>query len=294
MTSQEPRFISIHTLSNRFEADLLIGALEHEQIPAFLRSFEETPYDGLFVSQRGWGLIMVREDLADQARRVIQPLIDELRTKKLYDDPSQIDPMLWERLREVEPQAICRNGQVRYDAQKEAYIVPFLTSQLACSPGSETIEDLDSIPHLKLNFELHLVTLHYLLEAQSLPMAGKWAGEKDIPGGHLFFQGPHKFPLDPLVELFGTRPDLFRSASLELGGSPVNMGDLSFRFWALPRIPIIFVLWKGDDEFPSAMNIRFDEYIIRQLHTLDTILAMVNVVCRTLRVAGKSILANMA
>ena len=292
MTSQESQFIPIHTLSNRFEADLLMGALEQEQIPAILRSFEETPYDGLFVSQRGWGLILVREDLADQARLAIQPLIDELKAKRLYADPSQIDPILWERLREAEPQVICRNSQVRYDVQRAAYIVPFLHSELACSPREEIIEDLNSSPYLKLNFELYLVVLHYLLEAQPAPLAGKWVSEKDIPGGQLFFQGPHKFPVDPLLEIFGTRLDLFRAASLELGGAEVSMGDLAFRFWPLPRVPLVFVLWEGDDEFQPAMNIRFDGSMTLQLHTLDTTLAMVNVVCRALRAAGKAILAN--
>ncbi len=43
----EDHLESVHTLTSRFEADLLMDALEREQIPALLRSFEETPYDGL-------------------------------------------------------------------------------------------------------------------------------------------------------------------------------------------------------------------------------------------------------
>jgi len=44
----------------------------------------------------------------------------------------------------------------------------------------------------------------------------------------------------------------------------------------------MIVLWKGDEEFPAAINVRFDPTIHHHLHTLDTIWAMVNTVCRTL------------
>jgi hypothetical protein len=293
MTNQEEsHFVQVHTLANRFEADLLMGALEQEEIPAFLRSFEETPYDGLFVAQRGWGWIMVREDQAERARAIIRPLIDELAAKKLYGDPTQIDPLLWEKLRQAERSAICLNAQVRYDAERATYQVPFLSSTFACSPEQELIEDLGPSPYFKLNFELYLVLLHYLLESQSKPLAGKWASEKDIPGGELFFRGPHSFPVDPLIDLFGLRPELFRAAAKELGGTPLDLGDHSFRFWPFPRIPLAVVLWEGDDEFQPAINIRFDASINLQLRTLDTIWALVNVVCRTLRSAGKDLLSK--
>jgi hypothetical protein len=290
MTEQRSsQFVAIHTVSNRFEADLLTDALEKEKIPFILRSFEETPYNGLFVKQRGWGCLMVLDDLALDARRVIQPLIEETQSQGPYDDPSEVDPLLWEKLREADPKSVGLNGQIRHDAERIAYIIPFLDIELLCSPERESIEPLTCNLYHKLGFESYLITLHYLLEAQPVGLAGKWISEKDIPGGELFFRGPHKFPTDRLIDLFGSRLDLFASASERLGGMKVNMGDLAYRFWPFPRVPVLFVLWEGDEEFEPSLQIRFDGSINVHLRTLDTIWAMVNVVCRSLYVAGKSL-----
>lgn len=49
----------LRTVQNRFEAELLSEALEQSGIDFYLRTFEDTAYDGLFVAQEGWGVIWV-------------------------------------------------------------------------------------------------------------------------------------------------------------------------------------------------------------------------------------------
>jgi hypothetical protein len=286
-SNMENQMEAVHTLTNRFEADLLMDALERDGIPALLRSFEETPYDGLFVMQRGWGQILVPGDQVERAKQIIQPLVQDLTEKKLYDDPADVDPVLWETLRQADPQSISSNAQVRYDEASSAYLVPFLDGEFACLPGEARIAPLKPGTQVKVNFQFYLTILHYLLEAQSEGLAGKWVSEQEIPGGSLFFRGVHAFQTQPLEQFFGERPDLFAAAAERLGGTRVTGGDLAYRFWALPRIPLMIVLWKGDEEFPAAVNIRFDATIQHHLHTLDTIWAMVNAVCRTLLSVGK-------
>jgi len=56
------------------------------------------------------------------------------------------------------------------------------------------------------------------------------------------------------------------------------MGDVAFRYSVLPRIPLVLVLWEGDDEFEPAFHFRFDAGVSRQVKSLDTLWAMVNVV----------------
>jgi hypothetical protein len=290
MKEEEARFISVHTLTSRFEADLLTDALEQEEIPVLLRSFVETPYDGLFVTQRGWGLIMVPEDSAARAREVIGPLLQSLEKRKPYNDPSEIDPLLWQALREAAPEEICRNAGVRYDASIDTYFIPFLEAELACHPARECIECRTPSPYHRLDFELYLVTLHYLLDAQSLGLSGKWVSEKDIPGGELFFRGPHKLPTEPLLRLLGSDPSLFSQASEKIGGTRVpNTGDAAYRFWPFPQIPLLFIFWRGDEEFPADLHIRFDGSIHHRLRALDRVWALVNVVCRSLRSTAKTL-----
>jgi hypothetical protein len=288
----EDDLVQIHTLTNRFEADLLLDALQREGIPALLRSFEETPYDGLFVQQRGWGQILVPEKDAAAATEIIAALAHYTKTRRLYEDPADIDPLLWERLRQADPAVICSNAQVRYEAGSGAYVVPFLHGVFHCFPGRQTIEPAAPEAFIALSFQFYLVLLHYLLEAQSVGLSGKWVSEQDIPGGNLFFHGHHQFQTSPLLKLVGFDPQLFRSAAEKLAGTPVAGGDVAYRFWALPRVPLLFTLWLGDDEFQPSLNIRMDASIPLQLRTLDTIWALVNNVCRSLAAAAKSSLAE--
>jgi hypothetical protein len=94
------------------------------------------------------------------------------------------------------------------------------------------------------------------------------------------------FPFAPLLEQFGAAPELFEAAGRLLGGTLEDMGDVAFQLHPYPRVPLLFVLWNGDDEFEAAMHVRFDETVLRHITTLDTLWALVNVVSRSLRLAG--------
>ena len=68
-------WVCVHTLANRFEGDLLLQALNQEQIPVLLRTYEETAYDGLFVPQKGWGDLLVPGEYEDAARDLIRGIL---------------------------------------------------------------------------------------------------------------------------------------------------------------------------------------------------------------------------
>lgn len=289
MTESSTRFTNIHTLANRFEADLLLDALRQEGLPAFVRTFEETAYDGLFICQRGWGWLMVPEELASRATRMIKPLIEDFQVRTIYVDPSEVDPLLWEQLGEADPKLICRNAGVAYKPMPAAYVVPFLNAEFLCSVETRSIEPLTGDSFTTPDFELCLVLLHYLLSARPEEVSNRWIGEKELPGGEVFFRGPHGIPLEPLVALLGRQADRFRPVAEKLGGTPVAMGDLAFRFPTLPRVPLLLVFWEGDDEFPPEMLMRFDSTITAHLARLDLIYALASVFCRSVEACAKTL-----
>ena len=47
------------TLDNCFQADLPTEALEKAGIPFLVREYKDTDYNGLFVTQKGWGTVML-------------------------------------------------------------------------------------------------------------------------------------------------------------------------------------------------------------------------------------------
>ena len=67
-------FVKVATVGDQFEADVIRDALEKEQIPVLIRSFQDTSFDGIFIPQKGWGIVEVPENAAPQARRIIEQL----------------------------------------------------------------------------------------------------------------------------------------------------------------------------------------------------------------------------
>ncbi|MBI5605677.1 MAG: DUF2007 domain-containing protein [Deltaproteobacteria bacterium] len=72
------------TLDNRFQADLLTDALGKAEIPFLVKEYKDTAYNGLFVTQKGWGTVMVEETRLEEARTITQELFG--------------DPMGWDAL----------------------------------------------------------------------------------------------------------------------------------------------------------------------------------------------------
>jgi hypothetical protein len=63
----------LRTVQNRFEGELLAAALERSGVDFFLRTFEDTAYDGLFVAQEGWGVLWV----APEDKQVAQDILEK-------------------------------------------------------------------------------------------------------------------------------------------------------------------------------------------------------------------------
>lgn len=280
-------YIPVYTLANRFEADIVSDVLEKEGVPFWIRSFEETAYDGLFVIQKGWGQVLVPRSGFHQAIRLIYSVLKNSSQKGLYEEPEQVDPSLWEELLAKSADDVCRRANVFFNETTGSYEIPFFSTTLICSPANRTIEFKESLPYNRVDFELALVVLHYLLHAAPQNPTGKWVGEKDIPGGNVFFYGPHQLPTRPLEELFQVDMEYFDRAASILGGLREERGDRAYVFRVFPKVPVMLVFWKGDEEFEPKVNFRFDETIIRHFPVLDQIFALSYVVYRHVMAAAR-------
>ncbi len=59
------------TVENRFEGDRISQALQDAGISFLIKSFLDTAYDGLYIPQKGWGIVMVSEKDKEEAKRLI-------------------------------------------------------------------------------------------------------------------------------------------------------------------------------------------------------------------------------
>jgi len=193
----------------------------------------------------------------------------------IYEDPAEIDPNLWSELLSKDVNEVCAQASVRYDQVQGCYKIPFLNQTYGCYPEARVIECLENDGPKRLSFQFYLVLLTYLLRAQLIGLTGRMVTGNEIKGGDFFFRGPHALFTRPLEKRFGHDGQTFLEAGLRLGGGETDFGDVSFRLWPLPKIPLGYILWLGDEEFPARVVVTFDGSVEQQL-PLDVIWALVN------------------
>jgi hypothetical protein len=64
-------WIKAGIVENRFEGDRISQSLREAEIPFMIKSFLDTAYDGLYVPQKGWGMVLVPETFAEDAEKII-------------------------------------------------------------------------------------------------------------------------------------------------------------------------------------------------------------------------------
>jgi hypothetical protein len=120
-----------------------------------------------------------------------------------------------------------------------------------------------------------ILLLHYLLGADGTTPSGRWLAFRDLPGGMFYaqaFAGKAEAALARWTSGEGASQERVESLSSEavgLGGQALGMADVSFRFEALPRLPVAVLLWRADREFPGEARVLFDATAHHCLPTED-------------------------
>lgn len=114
-----------------------------------------------------------------------------------------------------------------------------------------------------------IIILHYLLTADGTPLTGRWIAYRHLPGGDIYIDPFQKRAITPFLKAFGERPEDFARAAAALGGNAQKMSGISMVITVLPRVPICFTIWPGDEEMPASANILFDEAASHYLPTED-------------------------
>jgi hypothetical protein len=100
--------------------------------------------------------------------------------------------------------------------------------------------------------------LYYLVTSDGSPLTGKWVSFADLPDGRTYSQAFQGYTGNEIVRAFGLDLDAFKSACVKAGGEAMSLGDASFSFRPLPRLPLLVTYWLGDEDFPSSCKILFD------------------------------------
>ena len=68
------------------------------------------------------------------------------------------------------------------------------------------------------------------------------------------------------ASLFDRAPERFRAACLGLGGVPIQMGDMGFRFPIFGEMQAILKFYHSDEEFPASITLLWDENTLQYMY----------------------------
>lgn len=130
-----------------------------------------------------------------------------------------------------------------------------------------------------------ILSLHYLLTASDKPASGEWIGFEAVPDGRLYLSNFLARTHRPLLKRFGNSPDLFIETAAKIGGTKAEYGDVSIRLQAFPKVPIVIILWLGDDDLDPEVKIIFDKNITAHLSAEDVVILCNLIAIRLVRLA---------
>ncbi len=179
------------------------------------------------------------------------------------------------KLNDVEQQCLKSGAQHLVIDSQKVIIVEYLNQSYRITLPDIEISLTNS--EEKVPLKDMILILHYLTQAKGTQTANKSIAYKELPEGINYLPTFSKRAIKPLVDYFGKAPHLLVDAAAKLGGQKADYGDAAVTINAFSRVPITFVLWQGDDEFPPEGNIMFDSTISDYLSIED-----INVLCEAI------------
>ena len=170
--------------------------------------------------------------------------------------------MAWERLERADPDVICKNAAVRFDAAAGRYILSSCGIDFSISPREKLIESLAADGAIllgKLSYFFRLSVPWYLTGAKDIPLSDSLVKPDNLKGGHLFFRGSHVLPLNGVAARYARDINGFMKKGDHFGGTPVQYGDAAFVLLPFPRIPATIILWTADEEFEARVDLLLDK-----------------------------------
>ncbi len=166
----------------------------------------------------------------------------------------------------LDPALIAEKAGAVFNSEDHTITLNFINQLYRVEHPSGKVASEDGTPASQY---LAIIILHYLIAADGTPLTGQWIAFRHLPGGDIYIDPFKNRAINPFLSAFRDKPELFRKAAKALGGYELSMSGISMVVPVLPRVPICFVLWPGDDEIPSSANILFDKKASSYLPTED-------------------------
>ncbi len=166
----------------------------------------------------------------------------------------------WRHLVALESGDVCERS-LATPHESGGYRLTFLNKELWIDLTGQCLKIKQGLDwkHLEDSL-LELVVLLYLNNASYASLRNEMITVNELKESH-FFVGIHSLDVQGVLDRFGSDPNGFRLAAEAVGGKPEAFADLSYVFLPLPKIPVTYLLWLGDEEFKPRLTVCFDRSI---------------------------------
>ncbi len=126
---------------------------------------------------------------------------------------------------------------------------------------------LEEEPERELPFNAVMTIYHLFYYAKpEAKVSGRFIPFREVKRAAPFDAAFKRNVLDAAARTFDGHLAELHRACQALGGRPLKQGDAGYEILAFDCMPLQFVFWDGDDEFPAQANILFDADITDFLH----------------------------
>lgn len=148
-------------------------------------------------------------------------------------------------------------GVFRFALLGEAVEVTFPAGKVTC-PSQRPVTGASTV-----------LALHYLVYSGEPLRSEGWLAYRDLPAARHFAAWFEHAVEKRIADAFACNPAGLDAPAASLGGVPSDTGDRSFEIPALPRVPLLLVLWGDTDEVGGSCSVLFRPTAPTYLHTED-------------------------
>ncbi len=174
----------------------------------------------------------------------------------------------WDILSDLDSKDVKTNAKALFNSYDSTYELTCFGQDICISLTDRNIFSKSSLGELLVNAlgdYSRLSILRYLIHSIDLPFSGQLVRPSDLPGGDIFIRGTHVLPMDKTAEYFANNFNDFLSIGKSLGGSQLDYGDISLKLFPFPRVPVVLIVWSGDEEFSPKSSLLFDSSCVSHL-----------------------------
>ncbi len=173
-----------------------------------------------------------------------------------FADPSEI-------LRQSDPADIAARAGVPFQAGE--FRLSFMRWELFISHPELAFR----APKFLDTYVVRLLAFLYLAKAEAGPLASRWVPYRELKDGLFYAKSFADTVEEKLCRRFGEDLEGMAAACEALGGRRVEQGDLGMVVNTFPRLPLLFIAWRGDEEFPPNLRILFDASATNYLNAFE-------------------------